>query len=560
MTGKRDRAFARRRGTSVAACALGLSLVVTGVQPVAAPQAASQAAAQLSDRTEADRSLVRYPLGTTGVRYSETTSVLPNVNALTVYPPTSYKLVDGANPGWGAEVNSKTGELSITPDPNAELPETDTINVQFTFGDGSTKVVDAKITLEPSPVYVDQSDKVYWTGKEINPVDIRVNKAPWSSALTIDDSTLRKAGFTADERNFGNIKHIFLKGTPTEVGTFEVKTQLKLGGTVLEGSNGPLEQTFTITVKDSADLPAPVEENIVEDPAPVKPGESVDIDIPTENASSVEVTNLPKGLTYDSEKSKITGKPTTSGTARVNIITNDAKVITDTIDIQVEEAGGSTTPATTIPEDSTPEPTTSAQPTTTKPTTAKPTTAKPTVKVTAPVSDADRISDAQYKDTYVQAGKKQSSRRPIASIDRDGIEYAKQPLPAGTKFSTKSAEGTVDQDTGVVTVKAPLRTPAGETITIPVDFTYPDGTKGEADAVFHVDAGAQNEAYKPAYQESTRTARMSASTRWPRCMTTRATSSARLRLTRAGMSASTRTPARSTPLLRRRTRSRSKSR
>ena len=46
-----------------------------------------------------------------------------------------------------------------------------------------------------------------------------------------------------------------------------------------------------------------------------------------------------------------------------------------------------------------------------------------------------------------------------------------------------------------------LRTPAGETITIPVDFTYPDGTKGKADAVFHVDAGAQNEAYKPAYQE-----------------------------------------------------------
>ena len=124
-----------------------------------------------------------------------------------------------------------------------------------------------------------------------------------------------------------------------------------------------------------------------------------------------------------------------------------------------------------------------------------------TVKVTKPVSDADRISDEEYKDTYVQAGKTNSSRTPIASVDRDGIEYKGQPLPAGTKFSTESHEGTVDKDTGVVTVKAPLRTPAGETITIPVDFTYPDGTKGKADAVFHVDAGAQNEAYKPAYQE-----------------------------------------------------------
>ena len=598
MTGKHDRAFARRRGTSVAACALGLSLVVTGVQPVAAPQTAPQASAQLLDRTEADKSLVSY-LGTTAVRYGETTSVSPNTNALTVHPPSSYKLVDGVNPGWGAEVDPETGELSITPDPNAELPETDTIHVEFTFDDESTKVVGAEISLEPAPVYVDQSDKVYWTGKEINLVDIRVNRATYDSKLTIDESTL-PAGITANPRNFGNIKHIFLKGTPTETGTFTVKTQLVEGENVVVGADGPLEQTFTITVKDSADLPAPVEENIVEDPAPVKPGESVDIDIPTENASSVEVTDLPEGLTYDSEKSKIAGKPKASGKAKVDIITNDAKVITDTIDIQVEESGGSTTPATTTSEDSTPgptttteqttdatipatptsrqptpAPTTSAQPTTTKPTTAKPApsvddfawddltvqagttkvavparkpsqtvnvsvegdapewlsvasdgqvVAEPgrgvepdtytvdvvseagerdtvTVKVTKPVSDADRISDEEYKDTYVQAGKTNSSRTPIASVDRDGIEYEGQPLPAGTKFSTESAEGTVHQDTGVVTVKAPLRTPAGETITIPVDFTYPDGTKGKADAVFHVDAGAQNEAYKPAYQE-----------------------------------------------------------
>lgn len=607
MTGKHDRAFAQRRGTSVAACALGLSLVVTGVQPVAAPQTASQAAAQLPKRTDADRSWVKYPASTT-VKYGNTTKISPNTNALTVYPPTSYKLADGVNPGWGATVNPATGEISVTPDSNAELPETDTINVEFTFKDNSTKVVGAPISLQPDPVYVDQADKVYWTGKEISTVDIRVNRATYDSKLTIDESTL-PAGITANPRNFGNIKHIFLKGTPTETGTFEVKTQLKQGGTVVEGANGPLEQTFTIKVNDSADLPAPVEEDFVADPAPVKPGESVNIDIPTENASSVEVTDLPDGLTYDDEESKIKGTPKASGKAKVEIITNDAKVITDTIDIQVEGAGDSTAPATTTSEPTTPTepttkpttptsgkptsatptsgrlttqpaPTSTAKPTTSAQQTTKPTTAKPapsvddfdwdeltvqagttkvavpahkpsqtvnvsvdgdapewlsvasdgqvvaepgrdvkpgaykvdvvseagerdtiTVKVTAPVSDADRISDEEYKDTYVQAGKKQSSRRPIASIDRDGIGYKGQPLPAGTKFSTDSAEGTVDKDTGVVTVKAPLRTPAGETITIPVDFTYPDGTKGKADAVFHVDAGAQNEAYKPAYQE-----------------------------------------------------------
>mgnify|MGYP002723151082 FL=1 len=152
-----------------------------------------------------------------------------------------------------------------------------------------------------------------------------------------------------------------------------MKTQLVEGGSVVVGADGPLVQTFTITVKDSADLPAPVEENIVEDPAPVKLGEEVNIAIPTENASSVEVTDLPEGLTYDSEKSKITGKPKASGTARVDIITNDAKVITDTIDIQVEEEDASTTPATTAPEDSTPEPTTTTEQTTDATTPAIPT-------------------------------------------------------------------------------------------------------------------------------------------------------------------------------------------
>ena len=139
---------------------------------------------------------------------------------MTVYPPTSYKLADGVNPGWGATVDPATGEISITPDSDAELPETDTINVEFTFKDNSTKVVGAPISLQPDPVYVDQADKVYWTGREINPVDIRVNRATYDSGLTIDESTL-PAGITADLRNFGNIKHIFLKGTPTETGTFE---------------------------------------------------------------------------------------------------------------------------------------------------------------------------------------------------------------------------------------------------------------------------------------------------------------------------------------------------
>ena len=655
MTGKDDRVPSRRRGTSVAACALGLSLVVTGIQPVAAPQTASQAAAQLL--TDAKMSGVKYSLLTTSVKYGETTSLSPNVNSQTVYPPTGYKLADDVNPGWGATVDPKTGELSITPDSNAELPETDTINVEFTFKDDSTKIEGAKVRLEPAPVYVEQSDKVYWTGKKISPVDIRVYRASWLSGLEINEKTL-PPGITADVRNFGNIKHIFLKGTPTETGTSVVKTRLVQGGKVVEGANGPLEQTFTITVKDSADLPAPVEKKVVDNPDPVEAGQPVDITIPTENASYVEVSNLPDGVTYDPEDSKITGTPTTPGEyeADVEIITYDAEVIHDKVAFKVAERGSlstsdapapdstdapspgesspaeptadATSPATSTTDQQTsepstpgsseptapatptserlttqPAPTTTDEATTTQPTTGQqtaepstpdtseptapatptsgqPTTSNPapvngdfawetqtvqagttnvslpsrkpaqniavrvagqapewisvasdgqvvanpgrdvepdtytvnvvsdagerdtiTVKVTPPVSDSERISKMEYKDSYVRAGRTNSSRSPIVSINRGGVEYANQPLPAGTKFSTDSLEGTVDPDTGVVTVKAPLHTPAGDTIEIKVDFTYPDGTTGQATAVFHVDPAVHREAYKPAYQE-----------------------------------------------------------
>lgn len=747
MTGKHDRAIARRRGTSVAACALGLSLVVTGAQPVAAPQTASQASAQL--RTKAQRSGVTYPLIAKTVRYGEKATINWRNDLIGSPEPTAFSIAEKTNPGWNATV-SETGQITVEPQIEADLEENDSIFVEATYDDGSKAELNAKVRLAGDPIYLGQSDKIFWTGKAIHAVNIQANNVPIGADLVVADGSQLPEGLTYDPRLFGWIKHIYIKGTPTEAGTFTVTTNVvDRSGKVMQGANGPLEQTFTITVKDSADLPAPVEEDFVADPAPVKPGEKVNIDIPTENASSVEVTDLPDGLTYDGEKSQITGTPKASGKAKVEIITNDAKVITDTIDIQVEGSGDSTTPETTTAEPTTgattptsgeatsatptsgwvttqpepttptseepittakptsgqdtpelttkpstpgsseqtsttptsgwvttqpepttpnseettatakptsgqptsgqqtsepstpattgkqtsgqgtPEPTTkpstpgsseptttkptsgrlttqpaptsttkpttsaqptsgeatSAQPTAAKPTTAQPTATKPTtakpapsvddfdwdtltvqagttkvalpsrkpsttvnvrvdgdapewlsvasdgqvvaapdrdvepdtytvdvvseagerdtvrVKVTKPVSDADRISGAQYKDTYVRAGKTQSSRRPIASVNRDGIEYKAQPLPAGTKFSTDSPEGTVDPDTGVVTVKAPLRYPVGKTIDIKVDFTYPDGTTGEATAVFHVDAGAQNEMYTPAYQE-----------------------------------------------------------
>ena len=878
MTGKHDRAIVRRRGTSVAACALGLSLVVTGVQPVAAPQTASQAAA--ADNTFAS---VGYPKQT--LRIGESVVVEPKLNLTARRLQrqdriSSFQIASDLSSGWSAEVDETTGVVTVSALAGAgdDAPESTIFFIRTTFADGTSLVSTVELSLATDPQFDPVQDKAFLVGKDIPPVHIRAIKVPFNGTLTAQLDTLPPGLWLDTSRAVGRYHHVYLKGSPTTAGRYEVRAIVadKSSGQPLVGSDGnPVEKVFTVTVYDLANLPAAEAAELATAPeGAVEAGKPVKIPVSSGDGDTVIVSGLPEGVEYDSKKKEITGTPTAPGDyeAVVNVITADSRVLEDTVNIHVapsrsteptsatptseeptsatptsgqpstptsgqptsatptsgqlttqpaptsttekvstarptsgqptsgqatpepttkpstpgssepstseptsatptsEEptptakpttptsgrptsapptsgqlttqpaptsttekvstarptsgqptsgqttsapepttkpstpgsseptsttptsgwvptqpeptsttaqptsgqptSGQSTTarptsdqPTTTEQTTSAPEPsapatseptstaptsgqlttqpqptsttaqptsaqptsgqtttaqptsdqttsapepsapatseptaatptsgqlTTQPQPTTTKPTSARPTTSAPqpttsaqpapsvddfawdkltvqagttkvtvpsrkpsetvnvrvdgdapewlsvasdgqvlaepgrdvkpgeytvdvvsgagerdiiTVNVTAPVSDADRISGVKYKDSYVQAGKTNSSRQPIATIDRDGIEYKSQPLPAGTKFSTKSAEGTVDPDTGVVTVKAPLRTPAGETIEVPVDFTYPDGTTGKATAVFHVDVGAQNEAYKPAYQE-----------------------------------------------------------
>ena len=878
MTGKHDRAIVRQRGTSVAACALGLSLVVTGVQPVAAPQTASQAAA--ADNTFAS---VGYPKQT--LRIGESVVVEPKLNLTARRLQrqdriSSFQIASDLSSGWSAEVDETTGVVTVSALAGAgdDAPESTIFFIRTTFADGTSLVSTVELSLATDPQFDPVQDKAFLVGKDIPPVHIRAIKVPFNGTLTAQLDTLPPGLWLDTSRAVGRYHHVYLKGSPTTAGRYEVRAIVadKSSGQPLVGSDGnPVEKVFTVTVYDLANLPAAEAAELATAPeGAVEAGKPVKIPVSSGDGDTVIVSGLPEGVEYDSKKKEITGTPTAPGDyeAVVNVITADSRVLEDTVNIHVapsrsteptsatptsgqptsaiptseqpttsttdkvtttrptsgqlttqpaptsttekvstarptsgqptsgqatpepttkpstpgssepstseptsatptsEEptptakpttptsgrptsapptsgqlttqpaptsttekvstarptsgqptsgqttsapepttkpstpgsseptsttptsgwvptqpeptsttaqptsgqptSGQSTTarptsdqpttseqttsapepsaPATSEPTSTTPtsgqlttqpqptsttaqptsaqptsgrtttaqptsgqttsapepsapatsEPTaatptsgqltTQPQPTTTKPTSARPTTSAPqpttsaqpapsvddfawdkltvqagttvvalpsrkpsttvnvrvdgdapewlsvasdgqvvaapgrdvepdtytvdvvsetgerdtvTVKVTKPVSDADRISGAQYKDSYVQAGKTNSSRQPIATIDRNGVKYEGQPLPAGTKFSTKSAEGTVDPDTGVVTVKAPLRTPAGETIEVPVDFTYPDGTTGKATAVFHVDVGAQNEAYKPAYQE-----------------------------------------------------------
>ena len=382
---------ARRRGTSIAATALGLSLVAGGVQPVLAPETADVAQAQLG--TEAQRSLVRYPRST-AVRFGQTTTASPNVNRLTAHPPVSYEIASSTDPNWGASVDPETGEVTITPNVDAgeDLPQSGQIDVLATFKDDSTKIMPVAVTLAQDPYFDPVNDATFWVGKESNPIHVRGVFVPSGYTLAIDENTIPPGMVVDDSRALNRFQHVYLMGAPSEAGVYEVTAKfVGTDGSTYVGAGGELLQTFTVTVKDPADLPAPVEADLADEPQePVEAGQELNIPVNTENAASVEVSGLPDGVTYDSENSTITGTPTTPGEyeAVVDIITKDEQVQQDRVKISVKDpavTSDETTPAEpTTSGEATTEPSTSEEPTSDQPTTEPSTSGEPTTGETTP--------------------------------------------------------------------------------------------------------------------------------------------------------------------------------
>ncbi|MDL0401951.1 hypothetical protein QQO25_03075 [Corynebacterium lehmanniae] len=190
MTGKHDRAIACRRGTSVAACALGLSLVVTGVQPVAAPQTASQAAA--ADNTFAS---VGYPKQT--LRIGESVVVEPKLNLTARRLQrqdriSSFQIASDLSSGWSAEVDETTGVVTVSALAGAgdDAPESTIFFIRTTFADGTSLVSTVELSLATDPQFDPVQDKAFLVGKDIPPVHIRAIKVPFNGTLTAQLDTL----------------------------------------------------------------------------------------------------------------------------------------------------------------------------------------------------------------------------------------------------------------------------------------------------------------------------------------------------------------------------------
>ena len=598
--GNTGRRTTERRGITLAAYAMGATLIMTGIAPLAAPHAFPVAEAAPA-RTDADRTTITWD--TLKPSFGGSASAAPSVRKSGLFgsvgTPQEWALSEGFTvpEGWDV-VLQEDGGLEVTPPMPFTEDMVDAFDVPVTvgFADGSAGEFSAHVKLADEPYLIAPGDKTYWSGRLILPLYLRAVHVPLGAKLEIEGLP-DGLWTTVQARGIKSSAYFYVNGRPQGTGEYPVTLRVvdRQGNPISNGA-GPLETTFTITFRDPADL-EPQEAELVDVPStPLVAGEEARIPVASENAASVEVSGLPEGLDFDGKERAITGTPKAAGTSHVtvDVVTEDGERLVDNFDLVVEEeASESTAPTatTSAPEATTsaPEATTSAPEATTEPSTApetptkspvepvdpeepqeldqfgwdelkvaagsedafEPARAEPGVVVyatkgapewvtvfrggqvyaqppaaTAPgvyevpvatsngekdvirirvveaANDAERYNPT-YTIAYVRAGGKATSAPPRASFTVRNSDFDNQPLPEGTRFKVEGDNVSVDEYSGAVTYAAPLDAPVGspkpEEVT--VEVIYPDGSKGQAVALFAVLKARDAEQYTPAYAE-----------------------------------------------------------
>ena len=357
----------RHRGASLAACAFGLTLALSGVLPIAAPQALPVAHA-------APRTTVHWD--TLRPAFGESATAPASVRALGLFgraaEPSSWALSEGFEvpEGWSIELDDAGAITAQPPTPFTEdaVDEFD-VPVQVTFSDGTSSEFSAHVELADEPYLIAPGDKTYWSGRLILPLYLRAVNVPLGSKLELDGlpdglwTTLQAPGLKRSQ-------YFYVNGRPEGTGEYPVTLRVvDRHGEPVENAAGPLETEFTITFRDPADL-EPLEAELADAPAePVAAGEPIRIPISADNAASVEVSGLPEGVEFNGEDSVIEGTPEEPGTSSVTVdlITDDGERLVDTFDLVVagetsaETSAQAETSATSAPESAEPSAKNSAQ-------------------------------------------------------------------------------------------------------------------------------------------------------------------------------------------------------
>ena len=357
----------RRRGASLAACAFGLTLALSGVPPIAAQH--TLPAAHAAPRTTVHWDTLRPAFG-------ESATAPASVRALGLFgrpaEPTSWALSEGfeAPEGWSIELDDAGSITAQPPTPFTEgaADEFD-VPVQVTFADGTSGEFSAHVEMADEPYLIAPGDKTYWSGRLILPLYLRAVNVPLGSKLELDGlpdglwTTIQAPGLKRSQ-------YFYVNGRPEGTGEYPVTLRVvDRHGEPVENAAGPLETEFTITFRDPTDL-EPLEADLADAPAePVAAGDPIRIPVSTDNAASVEVSGLPDGVEFNGEDSVIEGTPEEPGTSSVTVdlITEEGERLVDTFDLVVEgetsaeSSAQAESSATSAPESAEPSAKNSAQ-------------------------------------------------------------------------------------------------------------------------------------------------------------------------------------------------------
>ena len=164
-----------RRGVTLAACALGASLVVVGVEPIAAPHTlpAAEAAPSRFSRSDAERTNITWD--TLRPSFGGSASAEPEVRGSgilgalgVVGTPQTWSLSEefAAPEGWDVTL-SEDGSLEVTPPHpfTAEMVDEFDVPVHVDFADGTVGEYSAHVELADEPYLIAPGDKTYWSGR-----------------------------------------------------------------------------------------------------------------------------------------------------------------------------------------------------------------------------------------------------------------------------------------------------------------------------------------------------------------------------------------------------------
>ena len=417
-------------------------------------------------------------------------------------PPEGTKFTPGENTPDGVTIDENTGEITVTIPEDAKPGDKITVPVVVTYPDGTKDNVDVTVTVTdkdvPAPVDKDADlyepsyeDKLVVPGKETKSSPSFTGKdgkdatAPEGSTFKITDGFSAPEGYvvTIDE-NSGEITVTFPDKSKLNADTVEefdvpvtvtypdkstddatAKFKLDTDGDGTPDTDDPDDDGDGIPdEKEKEDKTNPKVPNQNLDYEPVyedgsgKPGEDVTVPAPEFKDKDGNPTTAPDGTTFTPGENVPDGVTIDENTGEITVtIPEDAKP-GDKITVPVE---------VTYPDGS-----------------------KDNVDVTVTVDNPDAKTadeiEPEYKDGSGKPGEDVKVEKPEFK-DKDGNPTTP---PDGTTFTPgeNTPDGvTIDENTGEITVTIPKDAKPGDKITVPVEVTYPDGSKDNVDVTVTVD-------------------------------------------------------------------------